>query len=536
MSTSQRNHGVTRRQMLKSTAMSLPALALGLNSHATFGGPSRRDLPKNVILFMTDQQRATQHFPPGWEEQNLPGLTRLKSHGLTFENAFTNACMCSPARSTLMSGYFPAQHGVKYTLEKNMPEDRRHPQVELPSYLPNIATVMSASGFNSVYKGKWHCSKQAGTEWDTSDLNQYGFHRWNPPDGGANQEIDEAARGPKRHDERYMHYDGPWQNGKEGVLAYLNKQSTAQQPFFLVVSLINPHDVLLYPRVFLNPEERVKCDYDNTWLSGNIELPATVGENLLTKPRAQILFRALLDQGLGSLSTPEEKRNYLNFYANLIKSSDGYLVEILNALEKLSLLDDTLIIYTADHGEMGMTHGGLRQKNFNFYEETIRIPLVYSNSRMYKKAHSSSALVSHVDFVPTMASLFNAPANACGRWQGRDYSSLLLNPSAGPVQDHIIFTYDDYQAGQTQGPYVLPPNHIVSIRESRYKLARYYGTEGLVRSEWEMYDLQTDPLETVNLAYMPWKQPWQVQVQFARLWWKLLQVQTTRLQPLIPIV
>src|SRR6185436_2084847 len=158
MNTSQRNHKVTRRQMLKSTAMSLPALALGLKGSAAPGGSTKGGLPKNVVLFITDQQRSTQHFPANWEKQNLPGLTRLKAHGLTFENAFTNACMCSPARSTLMTGHLPAQHGVKYTLEEDMPADQ-YPQAELPLDLPNLATVMSGAGFNSVYKGKWHCSK-----------------------------------------------------------------------------------------------------------------------------------------------------------------------------------------------------------------------------------------------------------------------------------------------------------------------------------------------------------------------------------------
>lgn len=100
----------------------------------------------NVIIFVTDQERAIQHFPPNWEEKNLPGLTHLKKNGLTFENAFTDACMCSPARSTWLTGYFPAQHRVKYTLEQGM---HRY-QVELPLNLKNIATVMSAAGFNVV--------------------------------------------------------------------------------------------------------------------------------------------------------------------------------------------------------------------------------------------------------------------------------------------------------------------------------------------------------------------------------------------------
>lgn len=86
---------------------------------------------KNVLVFLTDQDRAIQHFPRGWANANLPGLTRLKNNGLTFRRSFTNSCMCSPARSTMMTGYFPAQHGVKYTLELDMPAEE-YPQVELP--------------------------------------------------------------------------------------------------------------------------------------------------------------------------------------------------------------------------------------------------------------------------------------------------------------------------------------------------------------------------------------------------------------------
>ena len=71
-----------------------------------------------MILFISDQERAIQHFPQNWLRQNLPGMRRLRRHGITFERAFTSACMCSPSRATMMTGFFPAQHGVKYTLEQ----------------------------------------------------------------------------------------------------------------------------------------------------------------------------------------------------------------------------------------------------------------------------------------------------------------------------------------------------------------------------------------------------------------------------------
>ena len=95
-----------------------------------------------------------------------------------------------------------------------------------------------------------------------------------------------------------------------------------------------------------------------------------------------------------------------------------------------------------------------------------------------------------------------------------------------------MFTYDDFQSGQSRGPYPRPPNHIASIRERRYKLARYYDVDGKRRDEWEMYDLKSDPLERKNLAYKHYKRTPEQEHQYRRLRRKLARVQETRLQPL----
>ena len=191
------------------------------------------------------------------------------------------------------------------------------------------------------------------------------------------------------------------------------------------------------------------------------------------------------------------------------------------------------MIATADHGEMGTAHGGMRQKNFNFYEESTRVPLVYSNPRLFKKPRTSDALVSHVDFLPTLASLVGAPAERPRLdWQGVDYSDQILSRSPKPSQNYTVFTYDDCQSGQSSGPYPKPPNHIVSIRERRYKLARYYDADGKVPDQWEMYDLKTDPLERMNLAHKGHKRTPEQERQYRRLRRKLAQVEQTRLQPL----
>jgi arylsulfatase A-like enzyme len=425
-----------------------------------------------------------------------------------------------------MSGFFPAQHGVKYTLEANMPYPTYPDQVPLSTSLANIATVMSAAGYNVVYKGKWHCSKPAGSTWTPADLQAYGWQRWNPDDAGANQSIPEMGGGSAQNDARFVGSETTnYQDGNEGILQYINSEAAQQAPFFLICSLVNPHDVLAYPKSYET------AGYSDIWLEGDIGLPATVMEDLSTKPRAQQLFLKL-SAGLGILNTRKKKQNYLNFYGSLMKWSDEYLVNIMAALKQQGLFDNTVIIRTSDHGEMGLTHGGMRQKNFNFYEETIRIPLVWSNPTLYKKAYATDAMVSHVDFLPTIASLFNAPSSARAPWQGEDYSSIVLNPRAKPVQEMIIFTYDDWQAGQANGPYIPPPQHIVAIRGQRWKLAEYWDATGKVPSEFEMYDLLTDPLETVNIAHKSYDRTPEQDVQFARMLKKLQTAKSTRLQPL----
>lgn len=529
--------GITRGDLLRGAAAGGAGLLLGgnaANAANAAARPRKRRVPNprkvagmNVLMFMTDQQRAIQHFPPGWAKRNMPGLTQLQKHGITFDNAFTNACMCSPARSTLMSGYFPAQHGVKYTLEEDMPAPQ-YPQVELATSFKNPATVAAAAGYTPVYKGKFHCNKPAnGSTWVPEDVNQYGFTRWNPQDAGANQDIPEEGGGIYDNDGRFMNSIGTPEAGTEGAIQYLSSAAAQDQPFFTVVSLVNPHDVLFYPKTY------TQAGYDKSWLQGEIEVPKTANEDLSTKPSVQAQFLKIFNLS-GPIPTDQMKRNYLNFYANLMKASDAYLVKILQTLEKNGLLDNTLVIATADHGEMGTTHGGMRQKNFNVYEEATRIPLVYSNPRLFKKPESSDALVSHVDFLPTLASLLGTPASARADWAGVDYSNLILSrsPQKKEPQDYTVFTYDDYQSGQKSGPYPQAPNHIVSIRERRYKIARYYDASGKVPDQWEMYDLEHDPLERVNIAYKGHKRTAEQKRQFKRLRRKLARVEKTRLKPL----
>ena len=160
------------------------------------------------------------------------------------------------------------------------------------------------------------------------------------------------------------------------------------------------------------------------------------------------------------------------------------------------------MIATADHGEMGTSHGGMRQKNFNFYEESMRVPLVYSNPRLFRRPQTNRLRSSPTSTSCRRSRAWSArPARARATGRGSTTPTRSSSRSPSPAQDYTVFTYDDCQSGQADAaPTRKPPNHIVSIREQRYKLARYYDVDGNVPDQWEMYDLHR-PARGHNLAY-----------------------------------
>ena len=148
----------------------------------------------------------------------------------------------------------------------------------------------------------------------------------------------------------------------------------------MVVSLVNPHDVLFYPKNY--PTRPATTD---SWLEGDIRSAADQSTRTSRPSRGPGASSCSIFNLTGKLEHAKQKRAYINFYGNLMKLLRLLPGNVLNTLEQTGLLDDTLVIRTADHGEMGLAHGGLRQKNFNFYEESMRVPLVYSNPKLFRR-------------------------------------------------------------------------------------------------------------------------------------------------------
>lgn len=451
--------------------------------------------PKNVVLIITDQERAPMHWPHGYADAHLPTRARLLAHGVNFTNATCNTSMCSPSRATILTGLMPAQHGVADTLTENGPVSPT--ETQLRRDIPNLATMLRAAGYDVHWRGKWHLNKGADGRLDPTpdDLAAYGFDGWLGPDAGGDSEPPNFGGGRANHDAHYIAQS----------LEFLEDRATQRhtRPFCLVVSLVNPHDVLAFPTQW-------SADYTANELDGDIQLPPSADEDLAAnrKPSVHARMVPVIDGAVGAFESDAQRTQYANFYATLCERIDHQIAPIVDCFygedgQPTRLGEDTLIVRISDHGELAMSHGGLRQKAFNVYEETLRVPLIFTNPHLVGAGGGGTCPhpASLVDLVPTLAGLLGVtpPSDL----PGADLSPLVRDPGADPVQEDVFFTFDDIHAGTGLVPDLFPdlPSRIRCIRERRYKYARYLNASAPDRVEFEMYDLLEDPDELENLAH-----------------------------------
>ncbi|PTR37488.1 arylsulfatase A-like enzyme [Rhodococcus sp. OK611] len=495
----------TRRTFLGAAGALVAAGVAGIGSTGPRASAAQgSDVPihrPNIVVIITDQERHPMHWPAGWADANLPNRKRLASHGLSFTRSFCNTAMCSPSRSTFFTGLYPAQHGVTATLTEGGTVSPNEPQLQVGEQ--NMARVLESAGYTVHYRGKWHMSKgAAGGDPSSADIAAYGFQGWVPPEGGQDTNPDHFGGGCADIDQRIAN---------EAVEFIGGQAADGDGAFALIVSFINPHDVLAYPQTWdaLNGTCNNYGTEATQAFNQGITLPPSVDEMLARghKPTAQIQSQLLLAAGLGPLIGPQAAQNYVNFYAYMHKVVDDHIGAVLDALEaEPGLIDRTVIVRMSDHGEMGLSHGGLRQKIFNAYEETLRVPLVISNPAMFPRPVQTDAMASLIDVVPTLATLAGADP-AAWRFLGTDLMPVVADAAAHPdnptaaVQDSILFTYDDQNCATPDGQFIVTqPNHIRCVRDTRWKYSAYFDPAGVASPQYELYDLVEDPLEMHNRA------------------------------------
>ncbi len=501
---------VSRRDFLALAAAGAGATAVGAVTGGAGigaaapppGSPGTMVHRPNIVLFITDQERKPMHWPKGWAERNLPNRARLVENGLVFENAFCAAAMCSPSRATFFTGKYPAEHGVTHTLTEGGTLSPSEPTLHVDEQ--NMAKLLRSAGYRVHYRGKWHMSKAPdGRGPRPVDIARYGFDGWRSPDFGGDTSPANFGGGCADHDGSVT---------TQAVDFLSREKADAAQPFALIVSLANPHDILSFPQTW-NQREGA-CDNYASKAPGafrqGIALPASYPENLLTnhKPTAQVQSQLLLAGGLGLLPTPQSAADYANFYAYLHKVVDNHLGTVLDTLDRNpAVRDRTLIVRISDHGEMGMSHGGLRQKIFNAYDETLRVPLIVSNPVMFPSGTRTEAMASLVDLMPTFATLAGVPDRHTWTFRGTDLTPVIADAVARPgapraeVQDSVVFTFDDENVATPNGQGIVrEPNHLRAVRTKRWKYAVYFDPHGAARPQRELYDLLADPHEVNNLA------------------------------------
>lgn len=467
-------------------------------------------LPKkpNILVILTDQERHPMHWPLDWVEKNLPSYELLKKHGLSFEKAYTAACMCSPSRAAFMTSQFSPINKVSKTLSSPST-----PTLPAKNSLENLASwLQKKTDYEVVWKGKWQLSFAANgfENWSKRDIpfmrQKYGPLYWTPPDAG-NADHSSYKKDPRfalstlgggfaNNDARILQGHSkidPRQTPGwgESILEYLESvgktPSEKRKPFCLFVSLINPHDVWVYPEAFKNSGYSLK-EFDTL----NINLPHNFRDSLVSKPSIQQKLRRALNE-ISPLTSKDSEENYAKFYAYLHKVVDRQISSILSSLEKHNLLEDTIIIRTSDHGEMGLSHG-LREKAYTAYEEAIHIPLIISNPKMFPVPKKTDAFYSHLDLVPTIAELIGT-APEKNLFKGISQVPVILEAKPS-VRDSITFAYDDVCLLSEKEP----ASHIRAIRKDQWTYAVYFDPYG-TKFEYELYDLEADPGQLNNLLF-----------------------------------
>ncbi len=252
-------------------------------------------------------------------------------------------------------------------------------------------------------------------------------------------------------------------------------------------------------------------------------LPDNFDDALHTKPEAHRQWRWDQQHGLWGYIDPDDTKawlRHLDYYVHLHQLADRSLGTVLSALEASGAWDDTIVIFTSDHGDMCGSHG-LRSKGPFVYDEIMRVPLYVKAPGITVPGSVTSALGSHVDLAATICSLAGVDRSAASSTvQGTDLSPVLSDPDAS-VRDHILFAQDSAQTTNLNAVrYALR-----GFFDGRHKYARYYGVGGgkpgtglwgtspgaklfdvdcaFDDNDHEWYDQDTDPHELVNLANDP---------------------------------
>ena len=442
----------------------------------------------NIVLFVTDQQRSDTIFSHGRSDARTPHLDRLANDGVSFTRAFCTAPMCGPARTSLLSGLFPHTHGMVANRQERPGCNRiaLSPEVRL------LADYLGEAGYATAYTGKWHLGTGSDRRGFKDFLVRFGQGSGDVDTPNGNdyenfvRKLGSELTGKKTgHEADPDFYDarikcGPSRFGlAEHVASYACDRAVEfirsrdsggdDRPFVLVYSCQEPHAPFTCPEPFfsmIDPE--------------SLDLPASVrdasGRRWLDRPDWQLTSTEPFSEG--------DLRKMWSAYLGTVGFIDYLVGRITAALVDTGVMDNTVFIFTSDHGEMLGSHG-LLLKGASFYEELVRIPLIV-RAPGGSAGETRDALVSHADLVPTILDYARvAPPPSL---QGENLRSLLEGGGTD-IREGIAAEFHSTNWTDPLAP----------LRMWRTKHWKY--VESLAgEHDHELYDLVNDPGEMNNLA------------------------------------
>lgn len=513
--------------------------AAGQSSSLASGGVGARR-PYNILFIVTDQERffRSGELPAGY---GLPAHDRLRQRGTTFLNHRINSCVCTPSRSVLYTG----QH-IQHT---RMFDNTNFPWIgSMSTDIRTVGHMLRDAGYYTAYKGKWHLTKEFETvnklgappvRIFTREMEAYGFS-----DYFGIGDIIAHTQGGYLHDGVIASMGVSWLRGTGRELA------AAGRPWFLAVNLVNPHDVMFYDtdapgtavqsRRGLTHVARDPVDplYAKQW---DFQLPGNHAQPLDApgRPAAHRDFLRSHDALVGEIPNETARwRRRHNYYLNCLRDVDRNVASVLAELDAAGLTDSTIVILTADHGDMDGAHQ-LHAKGAVAYREQNHVPLVIAHPD-FPGGGQCSAVTSHLDIAPTLVGLTGvAPEKRAAITRGlpgKDFSGLLAAPeraASDAVREGTLFNYNMFayldgdflykavayldDGGKPDPlksagivPDMMKRGAVRSVFDGRYVLSRYFSPkqhnrpttlEELYRlNDVELFDTRDDPLEMNNLG------------------------------------
>lgn len=421
----------------------------------------------NIVLVLMDDLRWDELGCVGHPFVKTPHIDRIAREGALFRNAFATTPLCSPSRASFLTGRYPHAHGVTDNTDRSALSHR----------LVTFPLLLHRAGYETGYVGKWHMGND--------DTSRPGFDSWVSVKGqGAyiDPEINEDGRVAK-----VPGYVTDIFNDR--AVAFLERPRT--KPFLLYIAHKAVHPDLVQfadgrlsdpgAGVFLPAERHRALHADEA-----IPRRRNVADRLDGKPALRRPIAGLPPLGPDTGTGDETIRNRLR----MLMAVDDGVGRIFEAIERAGKQDETLLIFTSDHGYFYGEHG-LSVERRLAYEEAIRIPLLMRYPRMIRPGVALDPMVLSLDLAPTLLEIGGAPAP--DGLHGRSLVPLLRGRDWSPRTSFLVEYFTDT---------VFPRIHQMgyrAVRTERWKFINYAELPGMD----ELYDLESDPFEMRNLIDEP---------------------------------